>query len=133
MSKDSLALEGQAKLEGSSNYNLWKHMITQALNKEGLWFILKVDPNKGKGVATSNLDEKNEFLLYIMAQSIKSKLLKELTDFDDPKELWNFLKTNFEISNDNYKFHLQKKLNLIMMTEESTFEQYFSKFKNVLA
>jgi len=30
------------------------------------------------------------------------------------------------------KFHLQNKLNLIVITEESTFEQYFSKFKNVL-
>ncbi len=55
MSKDSLALEGHAKLDGSSNYHLWKHMITQALNKEGLWFILKANLNKGKGVAPSNL------------------------------------------------------------------------------
>ncbi len=133
MLKDSLVLEGHAKLEGSSNYHLWKHMITWVVNKEGLWYNLKADPNKGKGVAPSNLDEKNESLLYIMAQSIKSRLLKELIDFDDPKELWNFLKTIFEISNDSCKFYLQKKLNLIMMIEESTFEQYFSKFKNILA
>jgi hypothetical protein len=66
MSKDSLALERHAWLEGSSNYHLWKHMITWAINKEGLWFILKEDPNKGKGAAPSNLDEKNEYLLYKM-------------------------------------------------------------------
>jgi hypothetical protein len=59
MSKDSLALERHAKLEGSSNYHLWKHMITQLVNKEGLWFILKADPNKGKGVAPSNMRRMN--------------------------------------------------------------------------
>jgi hypothetical protein len=45
MLKDSFTPEGHAKLEGSSNYHLWKHMITQAINKEGLWFILKADTN----------------------------------------------------------------------------------------
>jgi hypothetical protein len=43
-----------------------------------------------------------------------------------------FSHTNFNISNDNCKFHLQNKLNLIIMIEENTFEQYFSKFRNVL-
>jgi hypothetical protein len=82
-------------------------------------------PQQKERSAPFNLDEKNESLLYIIARSIKSRLLKELIDFDDPKELWNFLKTNFEISNDSCNFHLQNKLNLILMIEESTFEQYF--------
>ncbi len=72
-------------------------------------------------------------MLYIMTWSIKSGLFEELIDFDNPKELWNFLKTNFEIFDDSRKFHLRNKFGLIMMTEESTFEQYFSKFKSVLA
>jgi hypothetical protein len=41
-------------------------MITRAANKEGLWFNLEVDPNKGKGATPSNMDERKEFLLYIM-------------------------------------------------------------------
>jgi hypothetical protein len=80
MSKDSLALvpdDVDAKLESSSNYHLWKYMITRVVNKEGLWFILEADPNKGKGAAPSNLDEKKESLLLIMAQSIKAGLLGE--------------------------------------------------------
>jgi hypothetical protein len=100
-------------------------MITQAANNEGLWFILEVNPNKGKGAAPSNMDEKKESLLYIMTQSI-TRLLEQLTNFDDPKELWNFLKIKFEISNDSRKFHLRNKFGLITMIEESTFEQYFS-------
>jgi hypothetical protein len=66
MWKDSLALvpdDVDAKLESSSNYHLWKYMITRVVNKEGLWFILEADPNKGKGAAPSNLDEKKESLL----------------------------------------------------------------------
>jgi len=81
-------------------------MITWATKKEGLWFILEVDPNKGKGVAPSDLDEKKKSLLYIMTKLIKLGLLRKLIDFDDPKELWNFFKTNFEISNNSRKFHL---------------------------
>jgi hypothetical protein len=108
-------------------------MLALAANKEGLWFILEADPNKGKGVAPFDLDEKKEPLLYIMTRSIKLRLLGELTNFDDPKELWNFLKTNFEISDDSHKFHLRNKFSLLTMTMESTFEQYFFKFKNVLA
>ncbi len=91
----------------------------------GLWFNLEVDPNKGKVAAPSNMDETKESLLYIMTYSIKSGLLGQLTNFDDPKELWNFFKTNFEISNDHRKFHLRNKFGLITMIEESTFEQYF--------
>jgi hypothetical protein len=90
-------------------------------------------PTKEKGATPSNLDEKKESLLYIMTRSIKSRLLEELIDFDNPKELWNFLKTNFEISDDSRKFHLRNKFGLITMTEESTFEKYFSRFKSVLA
>jgi hypothetical protein len=45
-------------------------------------------PTKEKGVTPSNLDEKKESLLYIMTRSIKSRLLEELIDFDNPKELW---------------------------------------------
>jgi hypothetical protein len=108
-------------------------MIARATNKEGLWFILETIVNKGKGATPSNLDEKKESLLYIMTWSTKSGLLEELIDFDDPKELWNFLKINFEIFDDSCKFHLRNKFSLITMTEESTFEQYFSKFKSVLA
>jgi hypothetical protein len=62
-------------------------MITWTTKKEGLWFILKVDPNKGKGVAPSNLDEKKESLLYIMTKLIKLGLLGKFIDLDDPKEL----------------------------------------------
>jgi hypothetical protein len=80
-------------------------MITRATKKEGLWFIIKANLNKGKGVAPSDLNEKKEPLLYIMTQSIKSGLLGKLIDFDDPKELWNFFKTNFAISNNSRKFH----------------------------
>jgi hypothetical protein len=78
MLKDSLALvpdDVDAKLESSSNYHLWKYMLTQVANKEGLLFILEADRNKGKGAVPSNLDEKKESLLYIMTQSIKSGLL----------------------------------------------------------
>jgi hypothetical protein len=62
-------------------------MITWTTKNEGLWFILKVDPNKGKGVAPFNLDEKKESLLYIMKKLIKSGLLGKFIDLDDPKEL----------------------------------------------
>ncbi|KAH9564274.1 hypothetical protein CY35_04G017100 [Sphagnum magellanicum] len=78
MLKDSLALvpdDVDAKLESSSNYHLWKYMLTQVANKEGLLFILEADRNKGKGAVPSNLDEKKESLLYIMTRSIKSGLL----------------------------------------------------------
>jgi hypothetical protein len=108
-------------------------MIAQATNKEGLWFILETIPKKGKGPTPFNLDEKKESLLYIMTRSIKLGLLEELIDFDDPKELWNFLKTNFEISDDSHKFHLRNKFSLITMIEENTFEQYFFRFKSILA
>jgi hypothetical protein len=38
-------------------------MITQVVTKEGLWFILEADLDKGKGAAPSNMDEKKESLL----------------------------------------------------------------------
>jgi hypothetical protein len=96
-------------------------MITRATKKEGLWFILETNPKKAKGVAPSDLHEKKEFLLYTMTQSINLGLLGKLTKFD-LKELWNFFKINFEISNNSHKFHFQNKLGFIMMIEENTFE-----------
>lgn len=108
-------------------------MITWTTKKEGLWFILEVDPNKGKGVAPSYLDEKKEYLLYIMTKLIKSGLLGKLIDLDDPKQLLNFFKTNFKISNNSHKFHLWNKFDLILMIKENTFQSYFFEFMSVLA
>jgi hypothetical protein len=38
-------------------------MIIRATKKEVLWFILKANPNKGKGVAPSNVDEKKRIFI----------------------------------------------------------------------
>lgn len=76
-------------------------------NQKGRVMVhFRANPNKGKKVAPSDLDDKKEFLLYIMTQLIKLRLFGEFTNFDDPKELWNFFETNFEISNNNRKLHL---------------------------
>jgi hypothetical protein len=109
MSKDSVVPD-EAKLAGSSNFHLWKYMITRIAKKEKLWSILSSppstssDPAEGKKEPDETKDERVDRLMYIMSMSIKTSLLAQLTEYQDPKLLWTFLCASFEVDNDSKNF-----------------------------
>jgi len=71
--------------------------------------------------------------MYILTMSIKPTLLSQLTKFQEPKSLWDSLYRSFEIDNDSRKFDLKNRLALILFSENSGVQTYFSQFKQTLA
>jgi len=89
MSKDSVVSD-EAKLAGSSNFHLWKYMITHIAKKEKLWSILSQELASTSSTSKSSSEtkqpnesdeEKVERLMYIMSMSIKPSLLSQLTEY----------------------------------------------------
>lgn len=71
--------------------------------------------------------------MYIITMSIKPTLLSQLTEFQEPKLLWESLCRSFEVGNDSRKFDLKNRLGLIPFNENAGVEAYFSQFKQTLA
>jgi len=83
MSKDNFVLD-EAKLLGSSNFHLWKYIITRVAKREKLWYILSSSSSSSTSEKKPDEDsevEKHERLMYIMSMSIKSSFLAQLTKF----------------------------------------------------
>ena len=126
MSKDSIVPD-EAKLTGSSNFHLWKYMITQIAKKEKLWSIMSgshatsskkpADPTNlettDPKTSEESEDERVERLMYIMSMSIKPSLLAQLTEYQEQRAMWNFLCHSFEVDNDSRKFDLKNRLALL--------------------
>jgi len=65
--------------------------------------------------------------------SIKSTLLAQLTEFQDPRSLWELMCRLFEIDDNNRKFDLKNRLAFILLSKSSDVEVYFLQFKQTLA
>ena len=134
MSKDTVVPD-DVKLVGSSNFHLWKYMITQITKKEKPWSLLTPSPaqsSKGPvtaGDSTESDEEKTERLMYILSMLIKPSLLAQLTEYQEPRLLWNFLCRSFEVDNDSRKFELKNHLSLLPFSESAGVESYFSQFR----
>jgi hypothetical protein len=71
--------------------------------------------------------------MYIINMSIKPSLLAQLTEYQEPTLLWNFLCQSFEVDNDSRKFDLKNRLSLIPFSKSARVENYFSQFRQNLA
>lgn len=121
-------------------------MITRVAKREKLWYILSGPssssttpptvtsaPPVDRKLEEESEDEKHERLMYIISMSIKPSLLAQLTEFQEPRPLWNHLCHTFEVDNDSRKFELKNRLALIQFSEASGVENYFSQFRQNLA
>jgi len=107
-------------------------MIIWITKKEKLWSILSSMPSASTRNPTVSEEakeleeEKTKHLMYILNMSIKPSLLAQLTKYQEPSLLWNFLCQSFEVDNDSRKFELKNRLFLLFFFESLGVESYFS-------
>lgn len=104
MTKDDIIPE-ELKLEGKSNFHLWKYVFTRATKREKLFHLLEDasssgtsgkgnEPMEGKPDTERDLEDK-ERLLYMLTASMKKDILVKVTTHEDPKLMRRDLKSRY--------------------------------------
>jgi len=95
--------------------------------------LLSETPSTIASLVQESEEDNVERLMYIISMSIKPSHLAQLTEYQEPRLLWNFLCQSFEVDNDSRKFKLKNRLTLLSFSESSRVEAYFSQFRQNLA
>lgn len=141
MPKDNPVPE-EVKLTQSSNFHLWKYLITRMAKWDKLCdiqsnptvstFTKGNRPNTKDFDAEKSSEDRLERLMYILIMFIRPSLLSLLINYQNPKELGDFLHILFENAHDNRKFDLKNRLSLIVFSDGLGIENYFFQFRHIL-
>ncbi|KAH9549520.1 hypothetical protein CY35_10G023900 [Sphagnum magellanicum] len=120
-----ITIDNSSKLEGASNYGIWKFKIKTILMREDLWDLVNQVVNQalgvaevvdadatGRGVATQTTARASQAraqdatttrgkykALAIIVSSIRNELIPYVIDLDDPRTCWKTLQDLYETHN----------------------------------
>lgn len=149
------------KLDGQSNYILWSYKVKMMLMQENLWrFIVpavEVPSSSGStsadsGTATSptappiptihdtlaavpaqhDVAEKKIRACRIIVAMVKDPIILHIIHLTDPLEIWNKLKTMYDVQSPSRRLALKEKLYSLRMLEGKTLDSHLQEVNSIV-
>jgi hypothetical protein len=122
------------KLDGESNYQVWKVKIKAIFKRESLWEIVqsKVIPESypsnigGSSVTERKLRVMKANAYSAIVMSVKDKLLRIIEDLDDPADQWQKLADKFQSGDTSQLLMVLAQLHSMRMKEGGSVEEYIA-------
>lgn len=130
------------KLEGQSNYLLWSYRVKMTLMQESLWrFITPAtqassSSNSDSGT-TSNLtsgaaaapttndeEERKIRVCRIIVATVKDHIILHILHLTDPLEIWEKLKSMYDVESPSRRLALKEKFHSLRMSETKTIDSH---------
>ena len=128
--EDKLSID---KLEGASNWQIWKYQMTAILEARELYGhidgTLTRPASDGSSGAIATFEKAQKKTKALIVTSIKSDLIYLITECQTPKEIWDQLKQRFERDTIVNKLFLKQKFFSLKMKESDSLEEHLQRMK----
>jgi hypothetical protein len=121
------------RLDGISNYLLWKVRIATVLKENKIWnFVNTIFVVPTNNPVSLDLHEIKEAKAQrILLDGVKENLIPHLAKKPTSQVMWDTLKNLFEAKNENRNMALKDKLREVRMTKEENVATYFTRLAQV--
>ena len=128
--EDKLSID---KLEGASNWQIWKYQMTAILEARELYghidgTITRPASDSSSG-AIATFEKAQKKTKALIVTSVKSDLIYLITECQTPKEIWDKLKQRFERDTIVNKLFLKQKFFSLKMKESDSLEEHLRRMK----
>jgi len=132
----ALGLRFEDRLDGETNFSLWKERIALLLEEHELWDIVHhiatahvVIPTYPTQLVAYN--KKNGKAKRLILDAFKDHLIPHILGKKNAYEMWASLTKLYQSSNENQKMVLREKLRNVNMTKTKKVSSYITKITQV--
>jgi hypothetical protein len=125
------AMKSKRKLDGASNFRVWKTRIDLILAKNKVLDIVKPEFEEGKEKEPQNIAVMEKFkdddinAMSIIVDSIKDHLIPYISHLDSSKKMYDALTNLFLVRNIGQVMSLKNKLCDMKMNDDDNITSYF--------
>jgi len=128
------------KVEGESNYVIWKFRIQTILQRKELWDFVQPNEDDTSSNVVVLLDPKTidtirrtkTKILSIIKLPVKDQIVLYIFNVKNLKECWDVLKKHFEVSNNAKRLAIHHKFSNLCMEEGSSVVDFMHRVQDIV-